>query len=161
MTRHDIEVYECSVNDMEALTCLGEEFIKESKWGFTFDKEVCQNQMMGYMLSDSAAIIAVKVDGILAGGAILMAQQDLCLEKLGYIHKFYISPTYRRTLAARSLTRKCTEWFDLQDCFISFTTATGHVDQASICAYTNLMSKYDYSLCGPTLCRYHKDIANE
>lgn len=155
--RSDIQVYTCAFQHIDALVEMTREFIEESKWGFTHDKALCQDQIFNYILSEESDILAVDVDGKMAGAAILIAHQDLCKEKLGFVHKFFISKPYRKTLAPRFLNRECAKWFDDKQCRVSFATATGHVDEASICAYTNLMAKYDYSPCGPTLCRFMKE----
>lgn len=153
-------VEKCDIINLSELCLLTREFISESKWGFTYDHDVVFKQLSGFILDEEqSAIFAVRIDDVIAGGAIVIAAQDLCYEKLGYIHKFYIRPQYRKTLAARSLSLACVEWLDQKDCFISFVTDTGNVhENPLICVFKNLMGKCGYLASGSTLYRLRRGL---
>lgn len=147
-------IHKCGTENIAELCLITREFIEESYWGFTYDEEVVFNQLLNYIIDDNSDVYITRIDGVIAGGAILIAAQDLCTEKLGYIHKFYIRPQYRKTLAARFLSQKCAEWFDEKNCFVSFSTDTGNIyDTPLICVFQNLMGKCGYVASGATLYR--------
>lgn len=148
-------VEKCGLENLAELCMITQEFIEESYWGFTYDHGVVFNQMVGFLSNEEkSAVFIVRIDDVVAGGAICLANQDLCKEKLGYIHKFYIRPEYRKTLAARSLAKECTKWLDEKECFISFVTDTGNIhENGLICVFKNLMGKCGYLPSGSTLYR--------
>jgi hypothetical protein len=146
-------VKKCWLEDIAELCLCAKEFNEESSWGLTYDESVAVTQLCAFMMQEErSAIYAVYMDGEIAGGAIVVASQDLSLETLGFIHKLYIRPKYRKTLAPLYLTKALTEWFDDKGCAISFVTDTGGIGGV-ICAFKKLMGKYGYQTGGPTLHR--------
>lgn len=141
------------ITDIAVLCELAKEFITASKWPFTYDEAVVIDQMCKYILQDHSEVLLVMVDEQVAGGAIVVAAQDLTAEKQGFLHKLFIKEEYRKTLAPLVLAKACAKWFDDQNCPVSFSTSTGNLSLESICAYTKLMRKYGYLDTGPTLYR--------
>lgn len=147
-----MKVKTCTLQDIASLVELAREFIEESRWGFTFDEQVCKLSFFDFIQGTQSCVLMIENDKEIMGAAILVAAQDLTIEKQGFIHKFYISPKHRRTRAAFLLTDACNKWFDEQGTAVDFTTSTGAVE-GSICGYAKLMGKYGYVSCGPTLSR--------
>lgn len=152
MIRPTIEI--ATIENVAECCLLTREFIEESHWGFTYDHSVVFEQLVNFISSHDSDILIARIDGVVAGGAIIIARQDLCHETLGFIHKFYIRPEFRRTLTARFLTKACTSWFDAHNCHTSFVTDTGNIhNNPLICVFQNLMGKCGYKPTGNTLYR--------
>lgn len=148
-----MQVIRCGLHHVHKLCELTEEFAKETKWGFTFDYDVCSLAFFDHISSDKCVVLAVERDGDLLAAAILIATQDFCADTQGFLHKFYVRKPYRRTKAMFLLMDEVIKWFDSQECVQSFVTSTSGIDEAVICAFAKLMRKYGYRDCGPTLAR--------
>ena len=88
----------CGIQHLTELGLLAREFSKESHWGLTYHHDVVFRQMIQFISDEQSDVFIVRVDGILAGAAIVVATQDLCKETMGFIHKFYIRKQFRKTL---------------------------------------------------------------
>lgn len=151
-----MQVIQCGLHHVPKLCELTEEFALETKWGFTFDYDVCSLAYYDHITSDKSVVLAVERDGELLAAAILIAAQDFCLETQGFFHKFYVRKPYRRTRAMFLLMDEVVKWFDERNCVQSFVTSTSGIDEAAICAFAKLMRKYNFRDCGPTLARAHE-----
>jgi GNAT superfamily N-acetyltransferase len=97
------------------------------------------------------------MDGdLLAGIAIVFFHRDYCLERLGFIDRFYVRKPWRGTAAARGLAAHAVEWFQRKACRTVFVTATAHLSANRDRQFVNLFRKFGFAECGPTMM---KDLA--
>lgn len=141
------------IHDIPQLCELTKMFIESSKWGFTYDDVIAIEQLYGFITQPISDVLVAEFDGVIAAGAIVVAQKDLTVETQGFLHKLFVHPDYRKTLATPHIVQACVDWFDERNCHHSFSTSTGNLSVEAICAYTKLMRKYGYEESGPTLFR--------
>jgi hypothetical protein len=132
--------------DIQKISGMVEEFIKESGWGWTYNEEKTQTSLFNYM-GNEETIVLLSPNGF----AILAFDEDFHDERIGYIQKFYISKSGRKTQEGRELTAASCGWFDFHKCIKSFATDTAFIQQGK--AFVNLMSKFGFKECGQTLVR--------
>lgn len=137
-----------AIEDIPRIVEFIRQFIEESGWGFSHDAAVSTLQLIQNIEYPDADVIVSE-----AGFAVVLADQDFCKERIGFLNKFYIAKEHRRTTAGRELAQAVVNWFDTHGCYVSYATSTSMIPGA-ICAFTNLMRKYGYETCGPTLVRH-------
>lgn len=134
-----------------------EGFVSESKFKLTYNFDNAYKYMWGIVNDpNSDVIIAEDCHSNVVGGAIVSCEKDVCDETMGYIVKFYISPSKRGIGAGRSVSEKICSWFEKKEAVFSFATSTAMIGNDKV--FTNLLSKYGYRDIGPTLCKNHGEI---
>lgn len=133
--------------DIDGLLGLVREFISESQWGWKYSEEHAIETLYAYITNEDTDVLYV--DGYM-GFALVTYDNDFCVEKIGYISKFYISKVSRGTEAGRKLTEACVAWFDYHGVAESFVTDTANIKEKT---FKNLMAKFGYRACGDTLSR--------
>ncbi len=139
-----------SYYDIPVLLQLVEEFIKESGWGWTYDKGKSIAMLESYIDSDECAVLLIESD-IPAGFAMVAYGDEFHVERLGYLSKFYVSPHARQSGAGRMLAEACSQWFDCHECKVSFLTSTANINQDKL--FENLFKKKGFSVCGNVMSR--------
>jgi len=125
-------------------------FIQESQHPVTYSPEGLAYVWRVFNDPNSAILLNYQNDEI-AGVAIVTRSTDFCAEYMGYLIKFYIMPSGRKTRAARELMQEVVQWFDTNECVTSFGSAAAGIGQDQ--AYINLLSKFGYKELGRAMVR--------
>ncbi|MDJ0896914.1 MAG: hypothetical protein QNJ92_17350 [Alphaproteobacteria bacterium] len=126
-------------------------FIEESDYGWIYSPEVSDDTWRKYVAHPDMAVLLAERNDVIAGGVVVAHDRDFTLNRVGYVVKFYILPAYRRTRAPLLVAKAMTDWFDAQQCWASFATATAAIGADE--AFVKLLTRYGYAPCGPTLMR--------
>jgi GNAT superfamily N-acetyltransferase len=132
------------------------EFISESAYGWTYSEEIATHTFRVRLAHPDAAIL-VAWEGEICGASIVLHDRDYCLERIGYVEKFYVRPKYRGTPCGRMLVEASLKWFEDSLCWAAFVTATANIGAAQDKQFANLFKKYGFVDCGPTLMRDFAD----
>lgn len=139
-------------HDLIALCTLAEDFVRETKWGYTFSLDSAKNSFLNYIYCDETdVLVVVNETGIIFGLALVALDHEFHNERIGYVSKFYIAPEGRGMSAGRVLASACCDWFDNHDCITSHATQTGNIGQDK--AFENLLSKFGFTSFGNSLVR--------
>lgn len=141
------------LSDLKELLGLAEEFVNESNWAWSYSIRRSAAKLLSYIQDEECDIIVVDDQG-LKGWAMIAFDEEFHDENVGYICKFYISKESRGTTAGRELIEACNKWFEGHNCKAIFATATANIGEGK--AFTNLLSKYNYKVCGDTLARVNE-----
>lgn len=127
-----------------------EVYINEIDYPITYSESQAVAYTWQLLNNPDTAIIVHLEDDKVVGGAVVMRNKEFYNEYFGYITKFYVLPEYRGTRVARAVMKEVIEWFDDNQCVISFATPSGvQYDQL----FTNLLGKFGYRASGPLLTR--------
>lgn len=141
-----IEVGFASVDDIDDLAAMAQEFIEESDWPVTFDAAATKLRLDGTVESDYAEVLVVRDGRKILGGAIVAIDRDFTNEWFGYLVKFYIRKDHRRADVALPLARFCVRWFDNRRCKLAFATATAGLAGG----FEIMMKRIGFAPCGDT-----------
>lgn len=132
--------------------CKGaEELGKETHWPVNYNQEESLSYLWDIYNQPDMEALAYYVGGVFSGWAIVAKTKEFHTEPFGYIVKFYVMPTARGTMVARDMMKFITEWFDKNDCVVSFATPTANIGQNRV--YVNLLKKFGYVYDGYSLTR--------
>ena len=140
-------------DDIAGLAEVAAEFVAESGYGWTFSPEVTVHTLAVRIDLPEADILVIEDDGLIVAAAIVVHARDFCVQRVGYIEKFYVRRAWRGTIAARALAAECVEWFRAHHCWAAFVTATANLSAAQDKQFTNLFSKFNFKPCGQALVR--------
>ena len=139
---------------------LGEEFHKESLYskelGMTYSSLHAYNTLFGAIHDPNSAIMVDYTDNVLNGAAIVQKVREYHDEYMGYLSKFYVNPKSRQSRSGFRLFQDCVDWFDKNDCKISFCTATADVGRND--AFVRLAEKFGYVSDGTGILRRKRII---
>ena len=125
----------------------GETFASESSYGIKFSPQNTLNTLWQMFNDPDTTILLDYSDDILNGFAIVQRTNEFHEEYFGYLSKFYVMPDRRRvTRAGKNLTKLAVDWFDSNECYISFATATAEIGRDP--AFCRLLSLYGYIATG-------------
>lgn len=142
-------------DDIASLLVLSKEFVGETNYPWTYSGEQSYKTFMGFFKLPTSAIIVVIDNNKIVGAALMVWDQDFIKERIGYLIKFYIRPGSRGTKAGRTLAEAMTKWFDDHNCTTSFATSTAGVGESK--QFENLLKKFNFDFCGPTMMRNVKN----
>lgn len=145
-----ISIRTAEADDAPAILSLSEAFIHESDWGLSFDRDHAWGRIWSHIHDDSTDYVTAWDGDLLAGVCHVGTDRDYTQETLGYVIKFYVMPEHRGTPVSRALMSAAMEWFEARDCRFVFATSTAGVG-ASGQLYKNMMGKFGFADCGPTL----------
>lgn len=128
-----------------------ETFSLETDYDLTYDPEGAHAYTWQLLGNDETAIFVNYDDDVIRGFAIVHKDKEFQKEYIGFLSKFYILPTGRKTKASRELMQEVVQWFDKSNCVYSFATATANIGQDTL--FINLLKKFGYKMVGTALIR--------
>lgn len=139
------------LEDTSELVELTAEANKESNYGLAYNKDHAFKYLYDYIRNEDADIlVAEKYDEII--GFVMMGRSFEFHDKpFGYIGKFWVFASGRRTSAGRNLMSHSLEWAKEKDCSHLFVTATAELDEKEQQLFINLMKKSGLVERGPVL----------
>jgi hypothetical protein len=124
----------------------------ETRLPVTYNPITAQEYLWVLFNDPDTAIFAEYHKDIFTGFAIVSKDKEFQNEYFGFLSKFYVMPKGRRvTPTGRQMMKDVTQWFDENDCVISFATATAAVGEDNM--FVNLCKKYGYKHIGTALIR--------
>jgi len=124
---------------------------KESNYGLGYNNDNAFKYLYNYIkYEDSDILVAEKDDEII--GFVMMGKSFEFHDKpFGYISKFWVFASGRRTDAGRNLISNALKWAKEQDCSHLFVTATAELAEKEQQLFINLMKKSGLVERGPVL----------
>lgn len=124
---------------------------KESNYGLAYSNENAFKYLYNYIkYEDSDILVAEKDDEII--GFVMMGKSFEFHDKpFGYIGKFWVFASGRRTDAGRNLISNALKWAKEQGCSHVFVTATAELAGKEQKLFINLMKKSGLEERGPVL----------
>jgi len=139
------------VEDVCGLTYLAEEANKESNYGLAFNKENAFKYFYDYVAVDSTDILVAEKDDEIIGLVLVGKSLEFHDKPFGYIGKFWVFTSGRRTDAGRNLISHALKWAKEKDCSHLFVTATAELPEKEQQLFINLMKKSGLIERGPVL----------
>jgi len=150
-----VYIKKASLENIAEIIVVFKEFIEESSWDLSFDEKSSINTLFSFITSDDCEVFySACKKGRVTGVATVVYDQDFCKERTGYLTKFYIRESGRKTKASRELIKTCVNWWELNDCKYSYATATASIKGQSN-LFENLLSKFNFNKCGDTMVLDH------
>lgn len=141
-----------TINDLPELVKLGQEFMDETRWGWTYSPDNALRSYYTHITHPECDIIQVNDEnGVLLGAAMVSIENDFQVENVGDINEFYVSAKARGTGASRVLMQALCDWFDEMKCINVFVKATANVGNDQ--AFINLFNKYGFKVFSQVLVR--------
>lgn len=141
--------YSWHVND---ILVIAEEYIAESQHPYSYSREASLDYIFHLINDINSAIFLIYNDKEeLEGGAIAHSTIEFQEQYTGMISKFYIRKPYRGTNAGRKLMKEVTDWFDVNDCILSFSSPAANIGADQL--YINLLRKFGFTNQGRALVR--------
>lgn len=91
------------------------------------------------------------MDGSIIGYCIISRYREHVKQYFGIVNILYVSPSYRGTEAGRGLIKAATEWFDTNDCSMSYANSTSIIGRDKI--FENMTKKFGYESFGSVMMR--------
>lgn len=133
-----------------------EKFVNESGLPVTFSRSnALEHITLLLNHPDVEAILSYK-DGKLAGFAGIRRYNDAHHEYLGDVMKLYVMPEFRGKGIGRELFSEIVEWFDDNDCVISFVEGAAAIGNDKM--FANLAGKFGYKPLGTCLARLKNNV---
>lgn len=139
-----------TVDDVEPLIALLALYSTESGYGWTVNPYIARITLTGQLEYEDAATWVTQDAQGLTGVVTAVHVRDYCDQRVGHVEKFYVSPRARGTGAGRALALAMVQWFDAQQCWHSFASATGLPGDAR---FANLLGRYGYTAAGAAMVR--------
>ena len=139
------------LDDSSELTECGAEANKESDYGLKYNKENAFKYFYDSIEYENSDILVAEKDDIIIGCVILGKSYEFHDKPFGYIGKFWVFASGRRTDAGRNLIAHALKWAKEQDCSHLFVTATAELPEKEQQLFINLMKKSGLEECGPVL----------
>lgn len=127
-----------------------EVYINEIPYPITYSEKEATAYTWQLLNHPDSAIIVHLEDDKVVGGAVVMRNKEFYNEYFGYMTKFYVLPEWRGTHVARKVMKEVTDWFDENQCVVSFCTPSGVAHDK---VFSNLVTKFGYRPSGPSLTR--------
>lgn len=139
-----------SLDDVPAILAMAKAFVGESAYGMEFDEQKATDYLSMLLCHPEAAAF-IADDG--SAGVIVTICDSWCKKPVCYVEKLFLMPAARGTGVARSLVAAAVEFARQHHCSHCFATATAGMGEVVGKLYTNLFRKFEFSDCGPVLCR--------
>lgn len=140
-----------TINDLPRLIEIAEQFLNESNWDWTFNKENAVKTFYTSIMHPECDTIVSEKDGKIEGLCIVSYEQDFTDEKIGDIVEYYVTPEGRGTGLSRELLQGVCEWFDGYECKNVFVKATANIGKDA--AFINLFNKFGFNVFSKVLVR--------
>lgn len=144
-------IYTTTEFDIEDLLIQVEEFINESDYPLSYNVQSSTQFIINLLRDPTCEIMLVYKDGVPAGFGIVGYDTEFHNERIGYVLKFYIRKFFRGTPVSRILSVTLSDWFDNNECVVSFVTSTAAIGEDQL--FKNLMGKVNYTPVGEVLKR--------
>lgn len=151
-----MKVRKATLQDKAAFLALAEQFVRESGYGWTFSLPIAAHTFHQILDSEEHEIFVAEEGDDIGAGIIVAHDRDYCLERLGYVVKFYVSPGFRGTTAGRELVVAADIWFIQHDVWAAFVTSTANIGAAQGRQFENLFAKFRFIPCGPTMLKDYR-----
>ena len=135
---------------------LAESFTKETKYPITYSPEGATEYLWRLLNDPNTSVFIDYFNDICTGGIIVYRANQFQHEYFGYVLKMYVHPKFRRTGASRRLMQEAVQWFDENDCVVSFETAIAGIGEDKL--YINLLKKFGYVPEGTAFIRYRREL---
>lgn len=132
-----------------------ETFINETTYPVTYNPKGSLDYLWHLVNDPDTGIFVHYVEDKFAGLIICHRDKEFQNEYFGYVSKMYVLPDFRGTGTGRALLAEAVDWFDRNECVLSFATATASIGQDQ--RYINLLAKYDFVPHGTVLIRKRKE----
>lgn len=150
------------IRDLKTLDFLHQSYFEESNFadvakfnGKKYRKVIFSSHVFD---KNFHGIVVENYYGTVVGYAYLQFESAFTDALIGDVYQFYIHPTYRGTVAARSLRDACVAEFDRRGCVFSYTGCASGLGDQNAKAYLNLWAKAGYEHLGPELVRKVKNV---
>ena len=139
------------LDDAGELTELGFEANKESHYGLAYNKENAFKYFYDYIGYENSDILVAEKDDEIIGLVLVGKSLEFHDKPFGYIGKFWVFTSGRRTDAGRNLISHALKWAKEKDCSHLFVTATAELPEKEQQLFINLMKKSGLIERGPVL----------
>lgn len=130
---------------------LCKEFIDETGYDITYSQEHSLEYLWSVLQDPECDVLIIYQHDEPSAFAIVAKGREFHSEYFGYLMKFYISKTSRGSGMSRILMQDVVDWFDANECIVSFATATGNINSDQL--FKNLLLKFGYVNNGFNLTR--------
>ena len=124
---------------------------EESNYGLSYNKANGFKYLYDYIKYEDSDILVAEKDDEIIGFAMLGKSYEFHDKPFGYIGKFWVFASGRRTDAGRNLISHALKWAKEQDCSHVFVTATAELSEKEQQLFINLMKKSGLEERGPVL----------
>lgn len=131
-----------------------EKYISEVPYPYTYSEPLAIQQTWQLLNHPDSAIIVHLEDDKVVGGCTVTRNREFWEEYSGTISQFYVLPEWRGTHVSRKVIQEAVDWFDENNCVISF--AGSHAGNHRDKLFTNLLLKYGFTQQGTLLVRKGK-----
>lgn len=138
-------------NVIQGLIELTVKFCSESDYEWPVSVKNTRKTFWQLMHADEWEVIYWESDGIIKGAATVCKTNEFHENYIGYIHKFYVAPEYRKSKVGLGLMIRCARWFDDNNCSLSFVTLTANIGRDA--AFKKLLQRFGYTSQGECMGR--------
>ena len=139
------------VEDTSELVELTTEANEESNYGLAYNNENGFKYLYNYIKYDDSDILVAEKDDEIIGFVMMGKSFEFHDKPFGYIGKFWVFASGRRTDAGRNLISNALKWSKEQGCSHVFVTATAELPKKEQQLFINLMKKSGLVERGPVL----------
>ena len=139
------------LDDASELVDCTREGNEESNYGLAYNNDNAFKYLYNYIKYDDSDILVAEKDDEIVGFAMLGKSYEFHDKPFGYIGKFWVFASGRRTDAGRNLISHALKWAKEQDCSHLFVTATAELAEKEQQLFINLMKKSGLVERGPVL----------
>ena len=124
---------------------------EESNYGLSYNKANAFKYLYDYIRYEDSDILVAEKDDEIIGFVMMGRSLEFHDKPFGYIGKFWVFASGRRTSAGRNLISYALKWAKDKDCSNLFVTATAELPEKEQQLFINLMKKSGLVERGPVL----------
>lgn len=117
-------------------------FIEETDYPIKYNAENTSRTLWSMYNDPDTALLCDYSEDVFNGFSIIQKTNEFHNEYFGYLSKFYIMPSRRKSRAVFRLMQEAVDWFDENNCVQSFATATAGVGKDE--SFIKLLRKFGY-----------------
>lgn len=118
-------------------------FMDETEWPLVYNASLANTSYSNYLHDDDSEVIVERVDGEVAGVAIVTLDFFAHSQPFGYLVKFYVYPQHWGSAVSENLMRRVGQWFDKRGTVADFATPLAKIGDSD--KALNLLRRFGYT----------------